>query len=132
MATRKSTPGTLGRKSVTKEELPAMRRRDLEATLCDAIRKKLVVRLRYKTEMNWRTYEPHAVFCSSTGKINVSGTQTKDQALPNCQPEPRFFEVGLIKQIEVTMDHFEPDYRFNSFSKEYASGVVCAVDRNNL
>lgn len=130
MATKKSTPwGSFGQKQPKKQESPASRRLDFESTLCEAVRKRLVVRLRYKSELNWRTYEPHAVFHSPTGKILAVGTQTRDDSSPLNAPEPRNFEVGLIGQISITDETFNPDPRFSSFGEDYGHGVICAVDR---
>lgn len=130
MVSKKSTPWQMfGKKQAPKTETPALRRPDLESVICEAIRKRAVVRLRYKSELNWRTYDPHAVFTSSTGKILAVGTQTKDDSSPLKAPEPRNFEVGLIGQISITEETFKPDPRFSSFGEEYSHGVICAVDR---
>ena len=113
-----------------KESRPATRRLDLEKTLCEAIKEQKVVRLRYKNEFHSRTFEPYIIYNSSTDKILVGGTQTKDDSEPLKPAKKRYFEIGLVNSLSVTDNTFNPDTKFSSFGKEYSSlYVFCAIDR---
>lgn len=113
-----------------KESRPAIRRLDLEKTLCDAIKEQKIVHLRYGNEFHSRTFEPYIIYKSSTDKILVHGIQTKDDSKPLKPAKKHNFEIGLINSLSITDNIFSPDTKFSSFEKEYSSlYVFCAIDR---
>jgi hypothetical protein len=110
-------------------DYPAPRSLQIENQFCAAIRERQIVQLRYKDDVSWRLFAPHAVFHSSTEKVLVTGTQVENPSKPWDRYEPRNFEIGLIKAMTLTDDKFTPDHRFNSRDERYSHGVICAVDR---
>ena len=109
------------------EELPAERHARFEELLCRAIAERVLVELRYDNEVPARLFAPHVVYRSTTGKINVSGTQLLNPGQPEDSYEPRIFEIGLIRTLRLTDTNFRPDARVDPEDPRYRNGVICAV-----
>jgi hypothetical protein len=110
------------------QEMPAMRRLDLEAVLCKAIAGQLAVRLRYKDDVQARDYNPYCVFISpKSRKILVYGKQTRNSADPFEQPGPHYFEVGLATSIGLTDQRFEPDILLKPYAAKGKLGTICSL-----
>lgn len=104
-----------------------MRNYTLEKALCEAIKKHLIVRLQYKKELFWRTFEPYAVYESTKDKILVAGSQTKNDSKPLEPAEPRNFEPSLISSLKLTDKIFKYDVRFDRYDKKFAHGFICVI-----
>jgi hypothetical protein len=109
------------------EELPAERHARFEELLCRAIAERVLVELRYDAEVPARLFAPHAVYRSTTGRINVGGTQLLNPGQPEDSYEPRVFEIGLIRTLRLTDTSFRPDARVDPEDPRYRNGVICAV-----
>lgn len=109
--------------------MTAYQRLQLEQEICTAIRQWRVLRFRYAREFTYRAFEPYVVYRSGTGRIVVSGMQTADDAKPQREPEPRKFELGLIRNLHVTGQCFEAVEGFSSYGPEFGGQILCAVDR---
>ena len=94
------------------EPRPAARNPHFEALLCRAVAERLLVELRYDAEVEPRLFAPHLVYRSTTGRINVGGTQVYNPGQPEDSFEPRLFEVGLVRTLRLTDTSFRPDRRF--------------------
>jgi len=113
-----------------KRERPAAPRRiDFELLLCKAICAKQVTRIRYENEWYSRTFEPHIIFRSSTGKVLVHGLQTKADSNPAQGQNLRSFEVGLLNSVVLIEETFQHEGVLSSFKVEGGMNVICAVDR---
>lgn len=99
-----------------------------QATLCDAIARHLLVKLRYDDDLQFRTFAPHVVYRSSTGKTLVGGTQINNPAEPLERNEPRNFDLTKIARLEVTAERFTPHPDFNRHDPRYRNGIICAIN----
>ena len=107
---------------------PAPRRTDLETTLCEAIRSKTRVRLHYKNEGHFRTFEPYIIY-ESAGRILVAGVQIKDDAKALSMSGWREFEVDRVNTILRIRETFRSDPEFSPFRAKFGTNVICVVDR---
>jgi hypothetical protein len=98
------------------EKPPAPRKRDVEALLCEAIRKRLLVSLYYGNDRLPRYFGPSAVYHSTKGKVCVCGLQGGDGF--------HVFEVGKIRSASITTAAYEPAPIDHSDSR-YGNGIVC-------
>lgn len=107
-------------------EPPAQRRYDLEGILCRAIAAKVLVTLAYKNDGATRTFQPSAVYHTTTGKVCVSGVQITNPVKPADNLEPHNFEVGLINHVTATERAWVIIDGFDRFDPKYAKGIICA------
>ena len=121
---RRHPGGTAARRP---DDVPAERQLRFEELLCRAIADRVLVELRYDNEVLPRLFAPHVVYRSTTGKINVSGTQLLNPDQPENSYEPRIFEIGLIRTLRLTDTSFRPDARVDPEDPRYRNGVICAV-----
>jgi hypothetical protein len=108
-------------------EPAAPRRTDFETMLCQAISRRETVTLRYKNDVAERTFDPYAVYFSSTDKVCVAGNQVLNPAKPLERNEPHNLEVGKITSLTLGGPHFTVDNRFNRHDEKYAKGIICSV-----
>lgn len=113
--------------AVKNTEVPAARNINIENALCSAIAGRALVLIRYKDDYSERLFAPHAVYWSTRDKVNVIGTQVENPADPLDRLEPRIFEVGMIRLVQLTDSKFQPDPRFNRFDPRYQHGIICSV-----
>lgn len=108
-----------------------MRNLLLERQLCEAIKRHLIIRLRYKGQNYSRTFEPYVIYHSPADKdrILIGGIQMKDASKPLEKPSPHKFEVNLISALTVTDETFKYDLRFDPTLDEYRNGIVCVIKR---
>ena len=109
------------------QEPAAPRNLIFETRLCDAIRARVIVKLKYEDDTAYRTFEPHAVYCSTKDKYCVAGQQVDNPTDPIERDVPKNFEVGKISALQVTDDPFTPDPRFDRYDAKYANGIVCSI-----
>jgi hypothetical protein len=121
--------GSKSPKAPKPKEPPVPRNPGFENLLCEAIRARVLVMLRYKDDPGDRVFAPHAVFHSTQDKVCVSGTQVDNPAKFGDDNEPHFFEIGKIKTLSLTKREFEPYPWFDSSQDHYRNGVICSVDR---
>ena len=105
-------PDAAARQPRPRVDQPAARNPHFEDLLCRAIAGRFLVELRYDAEIEPRLFAPHLVYRSTTGRINVGGTQIHNPGQPEDSYEPRLFEVGLIRTLRLTDTSFRPDCRF--------------------
>lgn len=105
------------------------RNRTIEEQICAAIKSRHRIKFKYDDELNYRTFEPYAIYQSVKQNYLVFGIQTYDTDKPLQGKVPRNFEVYYIKSLSTLEEPFEPDPKFRSASFENNLGVVCAVDR---
>ena len=74
--------GRLRQRSRPAQDLPAARNLHFEELLCRAVAARLLVELRYDAEVEPRLFAPHLVYRSTTGRINVGGTQIHNPGQP--------------------------------------------------
>ena len=106
---------------------PAPRNEHFEELLCRAVAARALVELRYDDDPAPRLFAPHAVYRSTTGRMNVGGTQVDNPAASLDRFEPRVFEIGLIRTLRLTDTNFRPDARFSPEEPRFQEGVVCSV-----
>jgi hypothetical protein len=106
---------------------PARRNPQFEGMLCRAVAERLLVELRYDSEVVPRLFAPHLVYESTTGRVNVAGTQVENPNQPDDAFEPRIFEVGLIRTLRLTDTSFRPDARFSPEEPRFHQRVICSV-----
>ena len=109
------------------EDRPALRKLHFEQQLCEAIRARKLVEIRYEDDLTYRLFAPYAVYKSTKDKVNVSGTQVSNPSQPLDRNEPRVFEVGKITDMRITDSVFTPDSRFDRFDPRYKDGIICSV-----
>jgi hypothetical protein len=119
----RSNPFGSSRKATT--EAPAQRRHDFETVLCKAIAAKVLVTLAYKNDGITRTFQPGAVYNTTTGKVCVSGVQITNPVKPADNLKSHDFEVGLINYVSPTDRAWVIGDTFDRFDKKYANGIIC-------
>lgn len=110
------------------EDIPAPRNLGFEEMLCEAIRKEVLVKLRYEDDLEDRLFEPTAVYPSTKNKINVTGTQITNPDKPEDDLEPHVFEIGKIFSMSLTDTPFKVRIPIDRFDKRYRNGIMCAFE----
>ena len=113
--------------AMKKNTVTAPRNLIAENQLCEAIKQKRVVRLRYENDFTDRVFHPYIIYQSQTGKILVHGLQIQNMGSPFDQAEPHKFEIGKISSIQIMPDAFSVDIRFDRNRKEYVGRTICVV-----
>jgi predicted DNA-binding transcriptional regulator YafY len=85
-------------------------------TLCEAVRNRLVVEIRYDDDRSYRQFEPHIVYRSTQDNVLVGGTQTHNPEKPQEQDAPRNFDLDKIRDVKITDRTFTPHHLFNRLS----------------
>ena len=116
-----------GPRSRLTDDAPAARNPHFEDLLCRAVAGRLLVELRYDSEIEPRLFGPHLVYRSTTGRINVAGTQIHNPGQPEDSYVPRLVEIGLIRTLRLTDTSFRPDRRFQRDEPQFHEGVICAL-----
>jgi hypothetical protein len=107
---------------------PAPRRRDFEQLMCLAIARRVLVRLAYRGDSDERLFEPIAVYISGEERAYVSGVEITNPDKAPAKPEPRDFEVGLIRVLLLTNDAFVVNADLDIRSAKYTKGIICAIE----
>lgn len=105
----------------------APRRFDFERIVADAIDARLLLSLRYDDDILARTFQPAVLYHSSGDKVCVSGLQISNPAESRENGEPRVFEVGKMRTVEVTDQPFGQPATFDRSDKRYAGGIIKSV-----
>ena len=101
---------------------------EMEETLCTAIQKHRVVRLKYADDAEWRIFRPQAVYWSTVDRINVTGIQTRNENDPSVtEAEVRNFVLAQIKDVQVTYEEFEFDATIDPTEERFANGIICII-----
>jgi len=109
---------------------PIFRNYGLEQKMCGAIKKRLVVKLKYKDDLLERTFEPYILFEQpNTKTFSLCGYQTMNLNDRLAEPGWRDFDFYLVKYFTITDVVFKPDTEFSSFKDIYGSNVIGALDR---
>jgi uncharacterized DUF497 family protein len=112
---------------MTNKTTITQRNYQFEQELCNAISKRVLVKLKYDTDTAERTFACHGVYYSTNAKVLVVGTQIDNPAEPSENNQPRNFEIGKLTSISLTEIAFIPDERFNPSDKRYSSGFIAKV-----
>ena len=115
------------RSTVGASDAPAARRHDLERRLCEAVRARVLVRLRYKDDVSERLIAPYGVYTSTKDKVLLACTQIDNPGKPLDRWEPRNLEVGLMTSVTLTDEKFQPDPRFDPSDARYQNGFLCRI-----
>lgn len=105
----------------------APRRFDFEQIVAEAIDARRLLSLRYDDDVVARTFQPAVLYHSSGDKVCVGGLQIGNPAEPSENGEPRVFEVGKMRSVEVTDRPFGQPATFDRFDKRYAGGIIKSV-----
>ena len=108
-----------------KDGRPAPRNIALEQLLCEAIAGEVLVTLIYKRDGVNRTFQPSAVYHSTTGKVCVSGVQITNPAKPEDRLESHNFEIGLINQLSLTERAWIVNAPIDRLDKKYVKCIIC-------
>jgi hypothetical protein len=108
------------------------RRTDLEITLCQAMQSKKRVRLHYKNEFHFRSFEPYILYLERTGKVLVHGMQTKDDLDRAQGKDLRSFEVRLLNSVILIKEAFEYHGTIAPFKLKLGTDIICTVDSLSL
>jgi hypothetical protein len=108
------------------EDQPAPRRYDFERALCEAIRSKRQVTLRYDDDIQARTFDPHVVY-TPKDKVLVEGHEVRDPNHPLEPPGWHRFEIGQIRDLRVTDTHFTISPGFKPADVRYRKGLLCII-----
>lgn len=111
------------------DDVPAPRNFGFESSLGEAMKKLVLVRLRYKDDIPERLIAPYGVYRSTKDKYLLACTQIDNPGKPLDRWEPRNLEVGLMRTLVLTDTQFQPDTRFDPFDARYSNGFVCRIQR---
>lgn len=106
---------------------PAPRRFDFEKTVEEAIDTRRLLSLRYDDDIVVRTFQPAALYHSSSDKVCVTGVLIGNPADPSENGAPRVFEVGKMRSVEVTETAFTRPASIDRYDKRYAKGIIKSV-----
>ena len=109
------------------QEQPVPRKLGFEQQLCDEIATLVLVELYSVGEYGARRIAPHAVYHSTTDKVNLSAYQLSNANEPLEHNVPRTLEVGKITYLSLTDTKFTPAPRFDRFDAKYQNGLLCSV-----
>lgn len=105
----------------------APRRLDFERVIGEAIDARRLMSLRYDDDLLARTFQPAALYHSSGDKVCVTGIQISNPAEPRSNGEPRVFEVGRMRGVEVTDQPFSQPATIDRSDSRYAGGIIRSV-----
>ncbi|AWC25549.1 hypothetical protein CO731_05047 [Aminobacter sp. MSH1] len=100
-----------------------------QGTLCDAIKGKNVITIRYDDDILERTFAPYIVYRSTKNNVLVAGYQINNPAEPFENNEWRNLTVDKLKAISITNDTFRVDVEFDPFHERYRGRVICHVSK---
>lgn len=115
--------------SKSQDDVPAQRNLAFESSLCEAMKRLVLVRLRYKDDIQERLIAPYGVYPSTKDKYLLACTQIDNPGKPLDRWEPRNLEVGLMRSVVLTDTEFQPDPRFDPLDARYCNGFVCRIHR---
>lgn len=95
--------------------------------LCDAIKAKRFVRIRYEADDAEHMFAPHIVYRSFRGKILVGGVLKDDPNVRLAKKELHAFALETFRSVVMTEKCFRPSLLFNPFDKIYRNGILCRV-----
>lgn len=108
------------------------RKMNFERTLCEAMRGRFVVELRYGNngtrDISHRVFEPHAVYETGKDNIAVTGLQTSNPSKPLDKASIRNFFVGNIVDLRVTDRKIDPTARIDRTEARFAGGILCGIN----
>lgn len=106
---------------------PAPRRVDFERVIGDAIDARRLLSLRYDDDVLARTFQPAALYYSSGDKVCVTGIQISNPADSRSNGEPRVFEVGRMRGVEITDQPFSQPATIDRSDSRYSGGIIRSV-----
>lgn len=104
----------------------------LEEHICLAIKRRAVLRFRYDNTFIYRHFEPYVIYRSGTGRMMVSGLETRLGEKVFEVPAPAKFEIARIRNLSLSGEAFQVLPDFSSYKPGFGRTVPCAVDRPGL
>lgn len=98
---------------------------DAERAICEAVKKRVVVELKYDDDLYFRQYEPVVVYRSSKQRTLVDGYETSNPNDSSFRPDWHTFGIDKIKDIRLTSTSFVPNSGFNRSDARYKHGIIC-------
>ena len=105
----------------------APRRFDFERVIGEAIDARRLLSIRYDDDFAPRTFQPSALYHSAGDKVCVTGIQIHNPGVVGENGEPRVFEVGKVRSVEMTDRPFTQAASIDRFDKRYAKGIIKSV-----
>lgn len=104
---------------------------NFERILCEAMRNRFAVELRYNNngtrDISSRVFEPHAVYETGKDSIAVTGLQISNPRKPFDKAGIRNFFVGNIIDLRVTNNKIDPTARIDRAEARFAGGIICSI-----
>lgn len=105
----------------------APRRFDFERLIGEAIDARRLLSISYDDDFAPRTFQPSALYHSTSDKVCVTGIQIRNPAMVAENGEPRVFEVGKMRNVAMTDHPFTQAATVDRFDKRYAKGIIKSV-----
>ncbi|HMM19871.1 MAG TPA: hypothetical protein PKA10_03955 [Selenomonadales bacterium] len=94
--------------------------------ICAAIRKQLLVTLRYGDDKLDRSFHPYHLYVASTDNTLVSGLQVSNPNKPAGNGIYHTFNVHLIRSIALTGQSFSPRPDLAAIPQNYKR-LICSI-----
>lgn len=98
-----------------------------QQTLCEAVKARKNVYLRYDDDRLEREFSPYIVYYTSKDILSVAGYQVKNPAEPLERDVWRNLHLSTIRTARVSEDGFTVDQTFNPADKRYGTRIICHV-----
>ena len=109
--------------AIKSADKPAPRNMAFEGTLCTAIRNHVLVTLKHDDDVAGRTFAPYVINKTTKGKIVVFGMQIDNASIPSQRDNPHNFEIGKLRNVELTTVKFTVDPVFNIHDPRYRNRI---------
>lgn len=96
--------------------------------ICQAIKTRALVKLRYEYDRMERLFAPYAIYESVLGNIIVYGFQLRDPGKPLDNEQLRYFALRRLRTIQRTDAQFQPPASFSSQGLRGCQQLILAVN----
>ena len=103
-----------------------------EHKFCEAIKKRVRVKLHFDDDIYARAYEPYVVYTSLTGKTLVGGLQIANPEKPEDKNTYHNFDLAKVRTVTITDIEFPMPRDFNKLDARYRNGILCHVRQNGF
>ena len=94
-----------------------------------AVRSHRLVHLASGDGRGSKLFAPHAIYRDMSGKLCVVGYELPTPRSIMTEEGSRTVPIAQINELSLTSYRFNPHPTFNSRSRKFEGGVMCAVDR---
>lgn len=98
-----------------------------QETLCEAIKKRLVVSLLYRDDWRDRTYSPYVVYYTRKRNILVGGYQVHNPEEPMEDNKWRELDLDLLRSVSITDKAYIVEASFTPLNQRFGAGIICHV-----